>query len=448
MGFCYCMSLVTDNATRCHPSDQLVTRFLGALKAGTNHHDHNTAKLRKSHQTGQQVARPLSVHGAVAQRPPQTYEQKYMGERWLNEERRLIDLGEWTPPAVRKELARQEREQNQTTVAVCLDHWLARQTHLRESSRQVYQRTINNRLSENVSPAVAQFVTTPIAKVDRAAVYKWWDSITEQFDTPTTNCRAHIYLRSAFSDAVERELIPANPVDVKAARTKPVTKDKKLPETSTLQAIVDNAPARYRFVLVLCLFMGLRVGEAIAVKRENLRNDGTEEHPRWVVEVRGNLQRLNGENGVYLQWQPPKTKAGLRDVPIFDAFNPVVAEHLENFVPGAPGEYLTTTAAGKPVMDTSLRNRLERACEAAGFHKKEVTPHYGRNWLITHLAEIGATPAEIGHVLGQEDLKTITEIYMKVRPGNVQEMMDRVNARLSGGVASLSEHRRKKEQGA
>ena len=379
---------------------------------------------------------------------PQTYEQKYLGERWLNEERRLIDLGEWTPPAVRKKLAQQEREQNETTVAVWLDQWLSRQTHLRESSRQTYQRTMNNRLSENVNPVVAQFVATPIAKIDRAAVYRWWDSITEQFNTPTTNRNAHIYLRAAFSDAVERELIPGNPVNVKAAKKKPETKDKKLPEASTLQAIVDNAPARYRFVLVLCLFMGLRVGEAIAVKRENLRNDGTEEHPRWVVEVRGNLQRLRGENGYYLQWQPPKTKAGLRDVPIFATFNTLIEEHLNNFAPGAPGEYLTTTAAGNPIMDTSLRSVLERACEAAGYHKKEVTPHYGRNWLITHLAENNATPAEIGYLLGQEDLKTITEIYMKVRPNNARLSMERVNGLLTGKVASLSEHKKKKEQGA
>lgn len=379
---------------------------------------------------------------------PQTYEQKYMGERWLNEERRLIDLGEWTPPAVRKGLALQKREQDQTTVAVWLAQWLDRQTHIRESTRQTYQQTIKNRLSEKVNPVVSQFVATPIAKVDRAAVYKWWDSITEQFDTPSTNRRAHIYLRAAFNDAMARELIPANPVNVKAARKKPETKDKKLPEADTLQAIVDNAPARYRFVLVLCLFMGLRVGEAIAVKRENLRNDGTEEQPRWVVEVRGNLQRLNSENGVYLEWQPPKTKAGLRDVPIFAAFNNLVQEHLDNYAPKRQGEYLTTTAAGKPVLDTSLRSVLERACEAAGYHKKEVTPHYGRNWLITHLAENNATPAEIGYLLGQEDLKTITETYMKVRPDNARLSMERVNGLLTGKVTSLTEHKKKKEKGA
>lgn len=172
-------------------------------------------------------------------------------------------------PAVRRKLALQERDQNQTTVAVWLDQWLVRQTHLRESSRQVYQRTITNRFIEDVNPTVARFVTTPIVKVDRAAVYQWWDSVTEQFDRPPTNRWAHVYLRAAFNDAVERDLIPANPVNVKAARIKPVPKDKKLPEASTLQAIVDNAPARYRFALVLCLFMGLRVGEAIGVKREN-----------------------------------------------------------------------------------------------------------------------------------------------------------------------------------
>ncbi len=374
---------------------------------------------------------------------PKTFPTKVAAISWVAEQERNMALGVWEPPAVLQHKKAQERVREQITVAVWLQQWLDRQTHLRESSKQRYERTITNRITATDNAAIAEFANTSITKVNRAAVYAWWDAITNQFPTPQTNRKAHIYLRAAFNDAVDRDLIPANPVNVKAARAKPEPKEKQLPATETLQAIVEAAPARYRFIFALCLFMGLRVGEAIGLQRKHLRNDGTTTKPEWVVEIRGNMQRLSGDNGVYMKWQPPKTKAGRRDVPIFDRFNPIVAEHLEHFATGGEDDFLTITQTGAPVMDTSLRSMMERACVKAGFAKKEVTPHYGRNWLITHLAELGATPAEIGYLLGQSDLKTITEIYMKVRPDNLGKVMGRLNGLLSGEVVTLAEKRLK-----
>lgn len=60
---------------------------------------------------------------------------------------------------------------------------------------------------------------------------------------------------------------------------------------------------------------------------------------------------------------------------------------------------------------------------------KTITPHYGRNYLITRLAEAGATPKEIGRILGQEDTSTIVDTYMKVREHRPVELMLRVNLR-------------------
>lgn len=87
---------------------------------------------------------------------------------------------------------------------------------------------------------------------------------------------------------------------------------------------------------------------------------------------------------------------------------------------------LTVTAAGAPVMDTSFRSRLNTAETRAGV-TTEIDPHCGRNWLITRLAEQGAHLKEIGALLGQSDLETIMKVYMKVRAGRTDTLMDKVN---------------------
>ena len=197
------------------------------------------------------------------------------------------------------------------------------------------------------APNVAKLATLPTGDLDKSAVYEWWDEMNRAFDTPTTNYKAHRYLRAAIAEAVDRDLLPVNPVAVRAARKRPVPKDKELPTVETLRALVDNLPARYQLTGVLCLFMGLRIGEALAVTRNQLVNVGTVESPQWLVKVRGNLQRVQDDNGrTTMVWQPPKTKAGSRDVKIFPFFNDVVAAHLENFAPSDGDGYVTTTREG------------------------------------------------------------------------------------------------------
>lgn len=82
------------------------------------------------------------------------------------------------------------------------------------------------------------------------------------------------------------------------------------------------------------------------------------------------------------------------------------------------------------MFDTSFRSVLTRAEERAGV-TTEIDPHCGRNWLITRLAEQGAHLKEIGALLGQDDVATILDVYMKVRAGRTTTLMERVNNSLA-----------------
>ena len=363
---------------------------------------------------------------------PQTYATETDAQGWLFQEQRLLDLGVWTPPKIRQQQQREAEEREELTVGVWINRWLdRRKTRLKESTRQNYERVIKNRITDvKDAPAVAALANVQLHELNKATVYEWWDAMGVAFGTYTTNRKAYTYLRAALDDAVERELIPSNPVNIKEARKKPETKEKELPSTETLQSLIEHLPNQYKLLGVLCLFMGLRIGEALALKRKHLVNVGTDDSPQWVVQIRGNLQRIADDDGhVSMKWQTPKTKAGKRDVPIFAAFNDIVGMHVRDYAPQRATDYLTVTDGGNPVMDTSFRSVLERAREKAGIRQK-ITPHYGRNWLITCMCEEGATPAEIGSMLGQTDLKTITEIYMKVRPDNVAKVLGRVQNRI------------------
>lgn len=340
-------------------------------------------------------------------------------DAWLVAERRLIERDDWTPPAERR---RRERHAG-ITVADWLDQYhdrLEEAGTIRASTAQAYRRVVTTRI------AGTKLAGMPIARVRIGDVQAWWAEMTRKYPTTaTTNKNSYKRLRAAFQALVDDETSPVstNPVRVAEASRRPKPKYKELPERCELDAIIEALPERYKLAGVLCLIHGLRVGEMLALRRKHIvvrDRDGVTEVD---IRIRGNVQRIADEDGhMRMVWQPAKTDAGVRDVPVFPEFVPLVVDHLARFTGKGPEGIVTPTSRGEIVFDTSFRSTFGRSREAAEV-RDSITPHYGRNYLITLLAERGATPAEIGTILGQEDLTTIVQTYMRVRPSRPRELM-------------------------
>lgn len=147
-----------------------------------------------------------------------------------------------------------------------------------------------------------------------------------------------------------------------------------------------------------------------------------------MVHIRTNVYRKPGHG--MIRMDSTKTTAGTRTVPVFARFNEDVTWHLDHIVGNHPDADAFPTPTGEIIMDTSHRSVLNRAKERAGLGDVVITPHYGRVWLITVLAEQGMPIPAIGELLGQRDLKTITEIYMRATESRKQSVLDDVNRRL------------------
>lgn len=381
--------------------------------------------------------------------PGHSFASRTDADGWLATERRLIDLETWTPPAVRKDKA----EQDTTTVGQWLEQYHTNLEHRpkppRPSTMQNYRRVTTNRITDPLAPGddisdITRLASLPLVKLTKGDVYRWWDGVQRAYpDAHTINQQAFKRLRAACEEATRREMIPANPVDMPEAGRRVQTKEKYLPEDWELHAIMETMPVQYRVLTSLMLFHGLRIGEALSLEQRHVQVEYLPAPwmPRIVVTVEQNAQRLRGDDGrTFMFVQPPKSDAGHREVPIIANHVPLFLEHHAKHLPGAPTvvetwqgvkrmSLLTTTRTGGLMMDTSYRSVLNRAKERAGV-SMEIDPHCGRNWLITRLAEQGAHLKEIGRLLGQEDVATILDVYMKVRTGRTATLMEKVNSTL------------------
>lgn len=378
---------------------------------------------------------------------PGTFKTQRLAHAWLAEEEELITFGQWLPPDQRHATT----EAQQITVGEWLrvfhDDLRYRATPLKASTLQHYERVVTTRILSplppgDADPTIMGLASTLLVDLTKNTVYQWWAALNRAYPTPQTNQKAYKRLRAACAEAVERELIPANPVAVKAAGTRVKPAEKYLPTDEELQAIIEAMNPRYRAITSLVLFHGLRLGEAIALERRHVTVVGDVPlAPRIIITIEQNAQRLTEDGHTYMHWQTPKSEAGYRQVPIMASHTHYFLEHLRDY-PARPYtvrsqwgekeiELFTATSTGKPVMDTSYRSRLNTAEKVAGV-TTAIDPHCGRNWLITRLAEQGAHLKEIGKLLGQTDLETITHVYMKVRAGRTDVLMDKVNATLLG----------------
>lgn len=167
-------------------------------------------------------------------------------------------------------------------------------------------------------------------------------------------------------------------------------KEKKLPvvldQSEALKVFdaVDNR--KHKTILMLVYSAGLRVGEVVKLKIED-------------IDSNRKLIHLHGAKG-------KKDRYTLLSDVVLDSLR----EYYKMY---KPKEYLFEGAEGrKHLSERSVQNVFERAVKAAGI-RKHVTVHSLRHSFATHLLESGVDLRYIQELLGHESSKT-TEIYTHV----------------------------------
>jgi len=183
-------------------------------------------------------------------------------------------------------------------------------------------------------------------------------------------------------------------------------KDKKLPvvlskeEVTKILSSVDNI--KHKAILMLIYSAGLRVGEVVKLKIEDIDSE------RMLIHIKGSKGR--------------KDRYTMLSEKVLDILRKYWKEYKPEkwlFEGAKTGRYLSTRTVEKI---------LEHACEKAGI-RKDVSVHTLRHSFATHLLEGGTDLRYIQELLGHKDSKT-TEIYTHVSTksiGKIKSPLDSLN---------------------
>jgi integrase len=192
--------------------------------------------------------------------------------------------------------------------------------------------------------------------------------------------------------------------------------------------LADAIGPRYRALVLLGAYGGLRMGELAGLRRgrvDLLR--GTVDVAEIVVEVHGQL-----DSG------PPKTRAGRRAVGLPRA---VVAELAAHMGPFGPADAHVFTAEKGGVLRTSnFRVKVWLpAVEAAGL--APLRPHDLRHTAVALWIAAGANPNEVSVRAGHSSVSFTLDRYGHLFPGYDAELRDRLDAMHAEGLQAPGRRR-------
>jgi integrase len=269
---------------------------------------------------------------------------------------------------------------------ISFGEWVARwqQTtaDLRPGTRALYDYLLHRFL-------LPAFGTTPLGKLDTLTVRAWLGELHQAAEvTPTTIAKAYRLLRRILNVAVEAGYLPRNPAAIKGAGIERSAEMRHI-SIPQLTALADAVPPRYRALILVAGFGGLRWAELVGLRRRHVDLAGARLH---VVEQAAEVA------GKFIV-SPPKTDAGQRAVTLPTLAVTALAEHLDRYAAPGPDGLVFRSARGKHLARSSFRRLVWLpAVRQVGLDGLRV--HDLRHTAATLAAATGATTKELMERMG------------------------------------------------
>lgn len=312
-----------------------------------------------------------------------TYDAKIDAEGWLANERRLIELGEWSAPEARAKL----HALTGVTLREYSDTWL-KHRDLTPKTRALYRQLLDSRILPPLGGEVLRAVTP-------AKVRAWWVGLGKE--TPTRNTHAYQLLKAMYNTAVEDKAATENPCQIKSAGKPPKPRDVKPLSPAEIEKVAEKVPERYRVAVPVAAWCGLRFGELIELRRKDVQCEGD----RMTLKIRRAATVVHDKQAAVhntLVVGPPKTDAGIRDVTVPPHVAEMLRDHMIRYTGSGPEAFVFTTTRGRRLSQTAFTKSVKNGFAAVG--KPDMRIHDLRHVGATFAAQAGATTKELMSRLG------------------------------------------------
>lgn len=257
------------------------------------------------------------------------------------------------------------------------------------------------------------FGKMPIVDITEMQIKAFLRSMTKYSDSVIK--KTYQQLTAAFKVAVEKDVVERNPMDASDIRRPKSSKKPKDVRGLTqeeqarfLEALRDFKVPRnrneYKLQLLIELYSGMRMGEINALKPENI------DFENGLIHVRSTVSR-GLEYRVFIK-EGAKTDAGIRDIPINKALEPVLQEAMERKRRNLLGLVFYDHLKNDLITTSQVNCFFHRICKKAGISVRG--QHALRHTFATRCIEADVPPVVLKKWLGHKDIHMTLDIYADV----------------------------------
>ncbi len=202
--------------------------------------------------------------------------------------------------------------------------WLENRPDLRPRTRVLYEGLLRLHIEPALGPCRFESLSP-------ATVREWHTALVlSETPGPVTVAKAYRLLRSILNSAIADGFLTRNPCIIRGAGVER-SPERPVATIEQVYALADAMGPRYRLMVLLATFCGLRLGEILALRRD--RVDLL--HRRIIVSE----QRQELPDGTRF-YGPPKTAAGIRSIALPPHLLEEVELHLDSLVGPEPDAFV------------------------------------------------------------------------------------------------------------
>ncbi|MCZ2850016.1 tyrosine-type recombinase/integrase [Modestobacter sp. VKM Ac-2978] len=282
---------------------------------------------------------------------------------------------------------------DRTTVAEYARTWAAARPHRASTAERVSSQI-------EVHIAGTRLGGRRLADVRPSEVQAWATDRARVLAPSTLRAQVRL-LRSIYSSAVLDRLVASSPVV--RVQLPSDDRDRVVPLTvEQVQALTDAMPARTRTMVLTQAGLGLRIGELLALRVQDV------DFLRRTARVEFQIAPRTKER------TEPKTPRSRRTVPLPQVVADALAKHIATYPPGADGSLFTTgigTVYGREHYGATFTAAVKRAGLPAGTTSHDLRHHYA-----SVLLAAGESVVAVAERLGHENATLVLKTYGHLMP--------------------------------
>lgn len=254
--------------------------------------------------------------------------------------------------------------------------------------------TYESQLKHHIYPTLGDL---ELRKITPAQIRRWHSDLSGKLG-PSTVAKCYRLVRTILGTAVTDELISRNPCRIEGGGVERAA-ERPVATVAEVFAAADAIADRYRAMVLIAGFCGLRLGELLGLERRHVNPlHGT-------LRVEQQVQQL--ADGTLIVC-PPKSAAGVRTLTLPSFLVSEIETHLAKFAAPGPTGRVFPGEKGGPLRKLTVNSHWQKARTAAGLGDG-FRFHDLRHTANTLTAAAGASTAELmarmGHSSHQAALR-------------------------------------------